>query len=177
MNKFNIMVTCSKKFENNAIRELESLFFLLGDKNARFTKSKVLGVIFGKINVNPRIAIEKIRGLLKEESWTPAFTKRYIPIDVVVKSKVNEIIDAATKLAEMIPTDKTFRITVEKRFTQISAKTLIESIAPNINRKVSLKSPDYVILIEIVGDITGLALIKPDEILRVEKEVKRRNQS
>ncbi|MEM0057136.1 MAG: THUMP domain-containing protein, partial [Candidatus Geothermarchaeota archaeon] len=165
------IVTCNKKLENNAIRELESLFFLLGDKNARFIKSKVLGVILGKISIDPRIAIREIRDLLNKKSWMPLFTKRYIPIDVTVKSDINEIKNAVMKLAEMIPIDKTFRITVEKRFTQISAKSLINSIASNINRKVSLKNPDYIILIEIIGSVTGLALIKPDDILSVEKEI------
>jgi tRNA acetyltransferase TAN1 len=71
-----------------------------------------------------------------------------------------------TKIKE----NESFRITVEKRFTQLSTRDIIEAAAANIERKVNLTSPDKILLIEIVGGTTGMSVIKPDDILSVSKE-------
>ena len=59
---------------------------------------------------------------------------------------------------------------MEKRFTSLHATDFIEAIATGIERKVNLGNPDKVLLVEVVGGFTGLALIKPSDILAVPKE-------
>jgi tRNA acetyltransferase TAN1 len=81
-----------------------------------------------------------------------------------------EIQQAVTRLASGIEDKETFRITLEKRFTQTRTQDIIEAAAANIKRKVDLSNPDNIILIEVVGRSTGLSLIKPDKILAVMKE-------
>jgi tRNA acetyltransferase TAN1 len=74
------------------------------------------------------------------------------------------------ELSAEIGTDETFRVTVEKRFTQTSSRDIIEAAAANIERKVDLNNPGKILLIEVVGGLTGLSVIKPDQILAVMKE-------
>ncbi len=45
----------------------------------------------------------------------------------------------------------------------------ITKIANKIKNKVSLENPDKIIQIEILGGITGMAVLKKSDILSVEK--------
>ncbi len=62
-----------------------------------------------------------------------------------------------------------FRITIEKRHTDLSSKTIIDTVAKKIERTVNLDSPDKIVLIEIISQRAGLALITQDDILSIEK--------
>jgi tRNA acetyltransferase TAN1 len=46
---------------------------------------------------------------------------------------------------------------------------VITKIANKIKNKVSLENPDKIIQIEILGGITGMAVLKKSDILSVEK--------
>jgi len=63
-----------------------------------------------------------------------------------------------------------FRVTVEKRFTQLSTKDIVEAAAANIERNVDLNKPDKILLVEVIGGFTGISVIKPEDILSVMKE-------
>lgn len=171
MIKFNLMVTCRRYMEFNALRELESIFFLLGDHDAIFRRSGIGGIILGKLGIDQHKAVKEIKRLISERPWDFRFTKRYIPIDIVVKTDLEYIKEASINLSNKIPFGGSYRITVEKRFTPIHKRDVIDAIAPIINRKVSLRKPDHILLIEIVGEYTGLSIVEPDEIVRVEKEI------
>jgi tRNA acetyltransferase TAN1 len=74
------------------------------------------------------------------------------------------------ELSLKIKGNETFRITLEKRFTQTHTQDIIEAAAANIENEVNLKNPDKILLIEVIGGLTGLSVIKPGEILAVMKE-------
>jgi tRNA acetyltransferase TAN1 len=93
-----------------------------------------------------------------------------IPIEKVVRTDLNDITDATKELGLRIGENETFRITVEKRFTAMSKLEIIEAVAASIKRKVDLDKPDKVLLIEVVGGLTGLSLMGSDGILSVLKE-------
>ncbi|MCD6341880.1 MAG: hypothetical protein J7L83_03385, partial [Thaumarchaeota archaeon] len=82
---------------------------------------------------------------------------------------LEKISEAVEKLSVRIPQNASFRITIEKRHTSLSSSEIIEAAAKNVNRRVDLKNPDWVILIEIVGALTGVSVIKPDQILSAAK--------
>jgi len=63
----------------------------------------------------------------------------------------------------------TYRITVEKRHSEIPTNEIIGEIAEKIQNKVSLEKFDWIILIEILGKITGIAILKEDDILSTQK--------
>jgi tRNA acetyltransferase TAN1 len=95
---------------------------------------------------------------------------RIIPIEKVIQTDLGEIQRAVTELSSKIGEDETFRVTVEKRFSQIHTQDIIEVAAANIEQKVNLKNPDKIVLIEVVGGLTGVSVAKPEEILAVMKE-------
>jgi tRNA acetyltransferase TAN1 len=83
---------------------------------------------------------------------------------------LDEIKRAATELAAEIGDNETFRVTVEKRFTSVHSRDFIEAAAAGIQRKADLENPDKILLIEVIGGLTGISLIKPNDILTVVKE-------
>jgi tRNA acetyltransferase TAN1 len=93
-----------------------------------------------------------------------------LPIERVVPTDLEEIKRVTAELAARIGENETFRVTVEKRFTTIHSKDLIEAAASDIKRKADLKNPDRILLIEVLGALTGLSLLKPSDILAVVKE-------
>jgi tRNA acetyltransferase TAN1 len=87
-----------------------------------------------------------------------------------VEAQLQEIEHAALDLAGRIAGKEKFRITVEKRHTDLSSKTIIETVAKGIDRVVDLDSPDKILMIEVIGQLAGLALIQPEDVLSVERE-------
>jgi len=83
---------------------------------------------------------------------------------------LEEIKRATQEFASKIGEGETFRVTVEKRFTDLHSKDIIEAAAGDIKRKADLEDPDRILLIEVLGGLTGISLLKPSDILGVIKE-------
>jgi tRNA acetyltransferase TAN1 len=107
---------------------------------------------------------------LKERPYEFRYSFRVIPVEKVVRTDPEEIQRTVTEFATRIKENETFRITVEKRFTTTSTKDIIDAAAANIERKVSLTHPDKIVLIEVVGGLTGISVIKPRDIIVVSQE-------
>jgi tRNA acetyltransferase TAN1 len=151
----------------------EMLYLLreeLGDATATADRTGVRGLITAKTALDPCKAIEKLRAILKERPYEFRYALRVIPIEKVVRTDLDDVKRAASELAERIGENETFRVTLEKRFTKLHARELIEAAAADIQRKADLENPDNVLLIEVIGGLTGLSLIKSSDILAVVKE-------
>jgi tRNA acetyltransferase TAN1 len=167
---FNLLATTSRGTEDYACSELLYLLGEIGDSAPNVDKTGVSGLIAAKTAFDPLDVIEKLREILRERPYEFRYTLRLIPIEKVVRTNLGEIERAATELSLKIKKNETFRITLEKRFSQTHTRDIIEAAATNIEREVNLGNPDKILLIEVVGGLTGLSLIKPDEILAVLKE-------
>jgi tRNA acetyltransferase TAN1 len=167
---FNLLVTTSRGNEYEASSELQHLLEEIGDSTAIINKTGVSGLIAAKTGSDPFDVIAKLRKILLERPYEFRYTLRIIPVEKVVRTTLDEIQRAANELSSKIEENETFRITVEKRFTSTSSHDIIEATATGIKRKVNLSKPDKILLIEVIGGLTGLSVIKPDEILAVMKE-------
>lgn len=167
---FNLLVTTARGNEEDACSEIWYLLGEIGDSAATVDKTGITGLIAAKTAFNPFNVIEKFREILKQRPWEFRYTFRVIPIEKVVRTELEDIQVAVTELASKIIENESFRVTVEKRFTQISTKDVIETAAANIERKVDLENPDKVVLVEIVGKFTGISVVKPSELFSVMKE-------
>jgi len=167
---FNLLVTTTRGNEDNACSEIWYLLKEIGDEKAEVDKTGVSGLIAAKTSIDPFEVIAKFREILRERPYEFRYSLRIIPIERVVKTRLEEIAKVAEELAPRIGKNETFRITVEKRFTEISTKDVIEAAASKIERKVNLEKPDKILLIEIVGGLAGISLIKPEDIISVSKE-------
>jgi len=123
-----------------------------------------------KTKLDPFEAAKRIGEIAKERPWDVRYTLKLTPIDVVTSDNEEEIRRAAIDIAiKKIGENETFRITINKRLSNLSSKKLIEEIAKEINRKVNLKNPDKVLQIEIIGKDVGIAVLRPDDIISIVK--------
>lgn len=167
---FNLLITTSRGNEDNVCSEILYLWGEIGDTVVTVDKTGITGLIVAKTAFSPFEIIEKLRGILKERPWEFRYTLRVIPIEKVVPTDLREIERVATELASKIKENETFRVTVEKRFTKLSSKDMVEAAAANIERKVNMTSPDKIVLIEVIGGFTGISVIESTDILSVVKE-------
>jgi tRNA acetyltransferase TAN1 len=167
---FNLLATTSRGNENDACSELWYLLGQIGDSVATVEKTGITGLIAAKTASNPFEVIEKFREILRERPYEFRYMLRIIPVEKVIRTDLSEIQRIATEFSSKIAENETFRVTVEKRFTTTSTHDIIEAAATNIERKVDLDKPDKILLIEVVGGLTGLSLIKPNDILSIMKE-------
>lgn len=167
---FNLLISTSRGNEENTCSEAWDLLGVIGDASATIDKTGIIGLVIAKTTLNPFEAIKRFREILKESPWEFRYTLRVIPIERVVHTNLEEIQKTAAELASKINQNETFRVTAEKRFTALSTREIIEATATNIDRKVELENPDKIVLIEIIGELTGISVIKPVDILSVVKE-------
>jgi tRNA acetyltransferase TAN1 len=168
---FNLLATTSRGNERQMCNELGYLLKEeLGDPAPRVAKTGIRGLVAAETSLNPREVIEKFRAILQERPYEFRYALRILPVEKAVPTDLDEIKRAASELAAGIGENETFRVTVEKRFTSLHTRDFIEAAATGINRDVDLENPDKILLIEVVGGLTGMSLIKPSEVLAVVKE-------
>ena len=107
--------------------------------------------------------------MLLDEPWCVRYCLRIIPIQKTTETKIESIEDGISDLNKMISNKESYRISIEKRNSNISSQELISRVAKKIKNKVSLEFPDKIILIEVLGNKTGIAIVKKADILSVEK--------
>jgi tRNA acetyltransferase TAN1 len=170
LENFNLLGTSYRRFERKACAELGYLLGQAGDPEARVSRTDISGVIVAKTLLDPFDVIKKLREILIERPYEFRYLLRVIPIERVVKTDMTEIVSVTRELASRIEENETFRVTVEKRFTEVSGNAIIKAVASDIKRKVNLSNPDKIVLIEIVGDFVGISVVKKSDIISVLKE-------
>ena len=171
LNDFNLLATTSRGNEKQMCNELSYLLKEeLGDLAPVVDKTGIRGLVAAETSLNPLEVIEKFRVILQERPYEFRYALRIIPVERVVPTDLDEVKRVATELAANIGENETFRVTVEKRFTSFHTRDFIEAAATDMARKVDLENPDKILLIEVVGGLTGISLIKPNDVLAVVKE-------
>jgi tRNA acetyltransferase TAN1 len=165
----NLIITCPRHFEEEAEEEIKKFCIEFGDDNPEFNITSMPGIITGITSLNPIEVIQKIREKILDEPWSIRYCLRFIPIQSVCSTNINEIKDEIQKKIRVFKPEESYRITIEKRNFKISSNEIISEVAKNIPNKVSLDNPDWVVLIEIIEEKTGIAVIPNNSILSVEK--------
>ena len=170
LSDFNLLATTMRRNERQMRYELVYLLKEAGDSTPETGKTGIRGVIVGKTTLNPIEAIEKFRSILQERPYEFRYALRILPIEKVVCTDLDEVKRVSMELATRLNENESFRVTVEKRFTSIHSRDFIEAAATGIQNKANLENPDKILLIEVLGGLTGMSLISPSYILSVLKE-------
>lgn len=166
----NLIVTCARHFENETKDEIKTILEELGDQSPEISLTEFSGILSVNTSINSIEVVKKIRQKLEDEPWVIRYTMRAIPISVITKTDMQEIRNAAQSQAKILGPNETYRITIEKRNFSISSGEIISQIADTIPNKVSLEKYDWIVLVEILGDITGVSVLRDEDILSVERE-------
>lgn len=141
----------------------------LGDSEPTIIITNMSGILTAETKLDPIEVVKKIKEMLLDEPWCIRYCLRIIPIQKITETKIESIEEGVTDLIKLISNGESYRISIEKRNSNISSQELISRIAKKIENKVSLEFPDKIILIEILGNKTGIAIVKKEDILSVEK--------
>ncbi len=165
----NLIITCARHLEPETEQELRSILEELGDSKPTINITKMSGILTANTIMEPTEVVKKIRNMIIDEPWSIRYCLRIIPIQKIIETEIEIIEKQIADMSNLILENESYRISIEKRDSQISSQELISKIAKNIKNKVSLKFPDKIILIEILGSQTGLSILKKSDILSVEK--------
>lgn len=161
-------MTSAKGLEARASAEFKEVALLSGNRRVTIERSEYDGVLEVEAE-NPKALLSFLSDFVRSEPFKVRFVMRVIPVDRVVDTKTDDIVGAVKDLSSSIAPNESFRITIEARDSPYSDKQLIDAIADKVDRKVSLDSPDKVVLIQIFGEYTGVSVLAPSEILSIPK--------
>jgi tRNA acetyltransferase TAN1 len=161
----NLIATCSRHMEEEACNEITEIIHNLGDNSPRINKSSFSGIIWIDTIIDPFMVITEIKKIILDEPWRIRYCHRLIPIRQSTSSGLENIIESVRAQIKLMKDIDTYRITIEKRGNEISSKELINFIADIIPNKVSLESYDWNITIQIMGGITGVSILKEEDVV------------
>jgi tRNA acetyltransferase TAN1 len=167
---FNLIATSEIHSHSEACSELWMLLRAVGDETPAVDRSRVRGLITARTELDPVEAIWKLRTELHRDPDRFRVLLRVMPMEAVVRTDMNAIADTAHMLASRIGEDESFRVTLEKRRTGLRSREVIDAVAEGIERRVNLENPDWVVLVEIIGNYTGVSVVRPKGLLNVQKE-------
>ncbi len=170
---FNMLLTTYRRGERDAKDEMAMLMHELfrdngGEKHSLIDVwyTEVSGLLMCRSSVDPFKVIRTLRSKVMEEPWRVRYILRLIPIERVVNTCIEEISDACSDLAGVkIGKDESFRVTVEKRMMHtLHSMDIIRVVASRIDRRVDLVNYDWLVLIEVIGKVTGVSVLKDDDL-------------
>ena len=165
----NLIITCARHLEPETEEELRGFLDEFGDSDPKVTITSMSGILTAETKLDPVEVVRKIKEMLLDEPWSVRYCLRIIPIQRIVETKIEEIEKVVEELSDGISKDEKYRISIEKRNSDISSQDIIKKIASKIKSQVSLEFPEKVVLIEILGNKTGISVLKKSDILSTEK--------
>ena len=165
----NLLVTCARNLETETKNEIEEILGETGDQEPEILNVGMRGILMVNTNIESSKIITWVKDKVVEEPWFIRYCLRMIPIQTITETEMSKITENVTELKNVIKQNDSYRITIEKRNTDMSSTEIITEIAKIFPNEVSLNQPDWVILIEILGDKTGISILKDSEMFSLDK--------
>ena len=165
----NLLVTCARNLEIETKNEIGKILDEIDGQESEVLNVGMRGILMVNTNIEPSKIIDWVKDKVVEEPWLIRYCLRMIPIQSVTETDMSKITKDVIKLKDVIQQNDSYRITIEKRNTDISSTEIITEIANIFPNKVSLNQPDWIVLIEILGDKTGISILKENEIFSLDK--------
>jgi tRNA acetyltransferase TAN1 len=168
--KYNLLSTTDQLTMSEASSELWMNLRSVGDEDPKVDRSKIMGLVLGWSSLGAIKAIRALRAYMIKDPNRFSCIYRIMPIQKWVETNISNIVEEIEIQKGIVKELQTFRVTVEKRRTKLRTLDVIKPVADVLDNNVDLENPDWVILINILGKKTGISIIKPDDILNIQKE-------
>ena len=165
----NLIITCARHLEPEAGEEITKILGSFGDSEPKITITNMSGILTVKTELDPVQVVKKIQEMILDEPWSIRYCLRIIPMQRFIDTDIEKIDETVSEIAASITEKDTYRISIEKRNSQMVSQELIKKIAQKFKNKVSLENPDKIIQIEILGGKTGVSILSKGDILSLEK--------
>ena len=151
--------------EEEAVDEISKLLQVIGDIEPKIEISEFSGIITADTSLNPFQVIGEIRKKILDEPWSVRYCHRFIPIQETTPTELDHIVKAVQRHVNTMKIADSYRITIEKRGSDLSSKDMINAIAKIIHNRVSLEKFDWNVIIEVLGGTSGISVIKEQDIV------------
>lgn len=170
MKNFNLLISTSRFNETNAKAELWFTLLMCGDKYPIISNLEYSGLFTALSNLTGRVLIKKIKKILIDNPKFFQYIIKIIPIDFICETSVKFIIEfIENNYPKFLIADNTFKIDLIRRKSQIIERdVLIEAVAKKIENRVDLDNPDITIRIELLGNVSGISFLSPEDIIRTD---------
>ena len=165
----NLIVTCPRNLEPEAESEIKKILNELDDQEPEISQTDMRGILMVNTVLEPLKIIDWIKNKINDEPWFFRYCLRIIPVQKTTDTDIDKIKQNVMNLKSIIQENDSYRITVEKRNSNMQSSQIINEIAKIIPNKVSLDEPDWVILVEIFGEKTCISILKNHSIFSLEK--------
>jgi len=165
----NLIITCARSLESETKNEINKILDELGDQEPEILNVGMRGILMVNTIIEPSKIIDYVKNKMIEDPWLIRYCLRIIPIQIITETEIDKIKQNVIKLKDTIQKNDSYRITIEKRNTDISSTKIITEIANIFPNKVSLNQPDWIVLIEILGNDTGISILKDGELFSLDK--------
>ena len=165
----NLIVTCPRNLELEAENEIKKILNELDDQEPEIFKTDMRGILMVNTILEPLKIIDWVKNKINDEPWFFRYCLRIIPVQKTTDTDIDKIKQNVINLKSIIQENDSYRITIEKRNSNMSSSQIINEIAKIIPNKVSLDEPDWVILVEIFGEKTCISILKNGSIFSLEK--------
>lgn len=120
------------------------------------------------------LSLEPLEALKILENSPTTVISKIVPIESVVRTRLNSILEKVVNLAgDKVTPGDLFNVICDLRGRKYieSKDDLVNRISEELIEKYSLTpentNPDWIIQIEVVGENTGISILKPFQILKI----------
>jgi len=170
MKGYNLLATAERRRLGRACSQLWLNLREVGDANPSVSRTRYRGLLRAKTSLDPEEAVNLLRSHMASSPSKYDLLFRVLPVLSWVPSDLDLIAEEAEKQSARMSLGETYRVTVEKRGTGLRSRELVEAVAGRIDNPVKLVEPDWVVLVEVVGNWTGVSVVKPLATLNIQKE-------
>ena len=148
-----------------ARREALALLTQLGDPDPAVVRSAVPGVAIAHTVLDARAVVRECHAL--HRAGRPfEYALKWVPVDIWCDTGLDAMRAAiVTHMLPRIAAHHRWGMRVDKHgWPPYHTDEIVRHLASAIDRKVDLANPDWWLRVDILGDRTAIALLKPDEI-------------
>ncbi|MEM2082536.1 MAG: hypothetical protein QXK34_02220, partial [Candidatus Bathyarchaeia archaeon] len=91
---FNLLLSTSRGNEGNARSEIWYLLKEVGDEDPKAGFTGISGLLTAKTGLEPKEAVRRLRGILVDRPWEFKYILKIKPIELVVRTDLDEMIRA-----------------------------------------------------------------------------------
>jgi tRNA(Ser,Leu) C12 N-acetylase TAN1 len=168
---FNVLLSCRRFQEAESCYELRHI---LDEelKSVTLEWCKMTGIsslVVARVQGNPHEFVAKLSKVVKQMPWIVRDLLKIQPIDIVVDSTLEAITGGSKELAKQMSKRAKFRVNLNRRDTKLKRDQLLHDVATQFPGKVDLENYKWICAVEILGSVTGLALLREEEILTLHR--------
>ena len=165
-----LLVSYSWSHFSRAKPEIIAILTRFGDPEPQVRKTAVMGIAVVHSCLDNREVIKRCRALWESDPLDSfEFAIKWVPVDywcATLLTAMKQVID--NKIKERIEKNRTWGMKVHKRrWQQYHTIEITEFLAADIDRKVDLSHPDWIVWIDVVGRQTAISLLKPQDIFSI----------